>query len=201
MVLVFRPSLENGFVEYPALFTGVGKLKGFKLKLRINEDFTPVAQSVRRLPFELPDKVGEKLDQLLDMANIEKVSEATPKTWVSPQVVVSKADGKDIRVCVNIRWANEEIARERHPIPTLFGHELSARGIAPSEEKIAAVMNARPPQNVSELRSFVQLVQYSTKFIPDYAQVAEPLRRLLRKGKTLVCEPAHLDAFQKLKSS
>ena len=39
--------------KYPALFTGVGKLKGYKLKLLINEDDTPVAQSVRRLPFGL----------------------------------------------------------------------------------------------------------------------------------------------------
>ena len=39
--------------KYPALFTGVGKLKGYKLKLHINEDVTPVAQSVRRLPFGL----------------------------------------------------------------------------------------------------------------------------------------------------
>ena len=80
----------------------------------------PVAQSVRRLPFGLRDKVGEKLNELLlDMANIEKVSEATPTTWISPLVVVWKADGKDIRVCVNIRQANEDIVNERHPIPTI----------------------------------------------------------------------------------
>ena len=119
LLLVFRQSFENGSVKYLALFTGVGKLKGFKLKLRINKDLIPVAQSVRRLPFGLRDKVGEKLNELLDMANIEKVSEATPTTWVSPLVVVWKADGKDIRVCVNIRRANEEIVRERHPNPTI----------------------------------------------------------------------------------
>ena len=60
-------------------------------------------------------------------------------------------------------------------------------------------MNARPPQNVSEVRSFVQLVQYSVKFIPDFAQVAEPLRRLLRKGERLVWGPEQGDAFHKLK--
>ena len=39
-----------------------------------------------------------------------------------------------------------------------FGHGLSARGIALREEKVVAVVNARPPQNVSKLRYFVQLV-------------------------------------------
>ena len=82
---------------------------------------------------------------------------------------------------------------------TFIGHELSARGITPSEEKIAAVVKARPPQNVSEVRSFVQLVQYSAKFIPDFAQVAEPLRRLLRKGEPFVWGPDQGDAFHKLK--
>ena len=60
-------------------------------------------------------------------------------------------------------------------------------------------MNARPPQNVSEVRSFVQLVQYSAKFIPDFAQAAEPLRRLLRKGEPFVWGPEKGDAFRKLK--
>ena len=105
--------------KYPALFTGVGKLKGYKLKLHINEDVTPVAQPVQRLPFGLRDKVDEKLDELLDMGIIEEVPEATPTTWVSPLVVVPKAGGKDIRVCVDMRRANEAIIRERHPIPTI----------------------------------------------------------------------------------
>ena len=70
---------------------------------------------------------------------------------------------------------------------------------APSEERIAAVVNARPPQYVSQVWSFVQLVQYSAKFIPDFAQVAEPLRRLLRKGEPFLWGPDQGDAFHKLK--
>ena len=105
--------------KYRALFTGVAKLKGYKLKLHINEYVTPVAQSARRPPFGLRDKVDEKLDDLLDMGIIEEVPKATPMTWVSPLVVVPKAEGKDISVCVDMRRANEAIIRERHPIPTI----------------------------------------------------------------------------------
>ena len=74
---------------------------------------------MRRLPFGLRDKVDEKLDELLDMGIIEEVPEATPTTWVWPLVVVPKVGGKDIRVCVDMRRANEAIIRERHPIPTI----------------------------------------------------------------------------------
>ena len=89
----------------------------------------------------------------------------------------------------------------RLPRLTFFGRELTTRSIAPGEEKIAAVLNARPSQNVYGVRSFVQLVQYLPKFIPDFAQVAEPLRRLLRNRKTFVWGPDQLDPFHKLKSS
>ena len=84
---------------------------------------------------------------------------------------------------------NGEKCQFRLPRLTFFGHELSARGIAPSEEKIMAVLNARPAQNMSEVRSFLQPVQYSVKFIPNFAQVAEPLRRLLRKGALFAWGP------------
>ena len=57
---------------------------------------------------------------------------------------------------------------------------IKSTGVVPSEEKIAAAVNT------SEVQSFVQLVQYSSKFIPNFSQVAEPLRKLLRKGHPFV---------------
>ena len=41
-----------------------------------------------------------------------------PTGWVSPLVVIPKADG-DIRICVDMRCANQAIERERQPIPTI----------------------------------------------------------------------------------
>ena len=82
---------------------------------------------------------------------------------------------------------------------TFFGHDLSSEGVAPSEEMIAAVVNAQAPKNVSEVRSFVQLVQYSSKFIPNFSQVAEPLWKLLRKGQPFVWGTEQQLAFEELK--
>ena len=98
-------------------FSGVGKLKNFQLKLHVNKDVKPVAQPVRRLLFGLRDKVDRKLDELLKEDIIEEVPSG-PTEWVSPLVVVLKPDG-DIRVCVDMRRANEAIEKERHPIPTI----------------------------------------------------------------------------------
>ena len=94
---------------------------------------------------------------------------------------------------------NGDKCQFRLPKLTFFGHELSKKGVAPSEEKIAAVVNARAPKNISEVRSFVQLVQYSAKFIPNFSQEAEPLRKLLRKGHVFVWGIAQQKAFERLK--
>ena len=115
--MVTEGSDEGIREEYADILSGVGKLKNYQLKPHINKDVKPVAQQVRRLPFGLRDKVDEKLDDLLDKDIIEEVPNA-PTAWVSPLVVAPKPDS-DIRVCVDMRRANEATERERHPIPTI----------------------------------------------------------------------------------
>ena len=87
----------------------------------------------------------------------------------------------------------------RLPKLTFFGDDLSRQGVAPSKEKVAAILNASPPQDASQVRSFVQLVQYSAKFLPNFAQEAEPLRSLLRKNEPFIWGEAQERSFQKLK--
>ena len=57
-----------------------------------------------------------KLTELLDADIIEKAEGPTP--WVNPVCIVPKPSSK-IRLCVDMRRANEAIQRERHPIPTI----------------------------------------------------------------------------------
>ena len=71
---------------------------------------------------------------------------------------------------------NEKQCKLRLPQLTFFGHDLNKRGIEPSEEKIAAIQDCEPPKTASEARSFMGLVQYSAKFIPDLASVARPIQ-------------------------
>ena len=71
---------------------------------------------MRRVPFSLNDKVTAKVNELFEKDIIEKIE--GPTAWVSPAVVAPKASG-DIRLCVDMRRANEAIIRERLPIPTV----------------------------------------------------------------------------------
>ena len=80
-----------------------------------------------------------------------------------------------------------------------FGHELSSGGVSPSEEKIAAIRDARSPKDASEVRPFMGLVQYSAKFMPDLASIARPIQDLTRKGVPFVWGTEQQKAFQELK--
>ena len=94
---------------------------------------------------------------------------------------------------------NERKGQFRLPKLTFFGHDLSSKGIAPSEEKVSAVQNAKPPQSTAEVRSFLSLVQYCAKLLPDFSQVAETLRMLTRKNQQFMWEDAQQKFFLKLK--
>ena len=61
------------------------------------------------------------------------------------------------------------------------GHRLSPSGITPTEVTVQAVMDAPRPTNVKELRSFLGLTGWSSRFIPAYADVIRPLAVMLRK--------------------
>ena len=52
-----------------------------------------------------------------------------------------------------------------------MGLVLSRQGIGPTEEKVKAVNEACEPQSVSEVKSFLGLVNFNARFIPDLATV------------------------------
>ena len=55
------------------------------------------------------------------------------------------------------------------------------------------------PQSASEVRSFLGLVNYNARFIPDFASVVKPLRRLTKKGVRFEFGEEQKHAFNELK--
>jgi len=308
-------------VKYPSLFDGVGLLKDHEVKLSIDPNVQPVIQAhaSRRIPYGLRKKVEAEIDKLLSLDIIESVKD--PARWISPVVIVPKPSG-EIRLCVDMRRANEAVIRVRHPMPTFdelllemngstvfskldlkmgyhqlllkpesreittfathhgvwrykrlmfgissapetyqnviqqtlsclpgvvnmsddivvhaatkaehdvrlnkvfqrlqesgltlnkekcifsaneiefLGHKLSSAGIEPGKAKVRAVVDAIEPKNAAEVYSFLGLVSYVSKFIPQVAYVSEPLRKLTRNGVKFEFGPEQKKAFRELK--
>jgi transposase InsO family protein len=81
-----------------------------------------------------------------------------------------------------------------------MGHTVTAEGLMPQESKIEAVLNTAPPQNVKEVKSFLGLLNYCSKFLPNFATVSEPIRKLTRKNISFIWGQEQQTAFEKLKS-
>ena len=94
---------------------------------------------------------------------------------------------------------NREKCEFSMPKLEFMGLVLSERGVGPSEAKVSAVMNAREPMSVSEVRSWLGLVQYNARFIPDLATVSEPLRKLTHQNAMFKWGQAEQKSFDQLK--
>jgi len=54
--------------------------------------------------------------------------------------------------------------------------------VGPTEEKVKAFRETKAPTNVAELRSFLGLVRFSARLLPDFATTVEPRKRFTRQG-------------------
>lgn len=307
-------------IEDEAETGAIGKIKDVLVEIPIRENAKPIAQPYRRVPVALETVVDKKIDELLKQGIIEPVNE--PSKWISPMVVVPKEN--DIRICIDMRRANEAVERENHPLPTMedflphigkgkfftkldvknafhqveispksreittfitrkglfrytrlmfgitcapeifqkimeqilsgcegclifiddiiiygankaehdarvekvlqtlreynvtlnhakcifgvdklqfLGHNLSTAGITPVEDKLSAIKSFRQPITAEEVRSFLGLVNYIGKFIPDLATTTDPLRQLTKKDSIFEWKSEHQKAFDKLKQA
>ena len=66
-------------------------------------------------------------------------------------------------------------------------HIILAEGIRVDPTKIDAIVNWKPPRNVTEVRSFLGLAGYYRRFMRGFSVIASPLTKLLRKGITFEC--------------
>ena len=64
---------------------------------------------------------------------------------------------------------------------------------------VQAVLEAPQPKNVSELRSYLGMLNYYQNYLPDLATKTESLHQLLRKGSVWVWGKEQLISFNETK--
>ena len=70
------------------------------------------------------------------------------------------------------------------PSVAYLGHVISAEGLHTAEVKVQAIVDAREPRNLTELCSFLGMINYYGKFLPNLATLLSPLYKLLRQTTT-----------------
>ena len=80
-----------------------------------------------------------------------------------------------------------------------LGHVISSEGLRMEDSKVKAIIDAPDPKDLSELRSFLGLVNYYSKFLPNLATTLSPLYRLLRQSSAWYWGPKQKKAFLRVK--
>jgi len=62
-----------------------------------------------------------------------------------------------------------------------MGHILSKNGIKIDEDRVEAIKQIEPPNNVKELRTFMRIINYSAKFLPKISEQTKNMRKLEKK--------------------
>lgn len=76
---------------------------------------------------------------------------------------------------------NKEKVRYKSQEIKFIGHIVSDKGIKPDSEKVQAVINMKSPCNIKELKTFMGMINYVGKFIPNISKHTKTLRTLEKK--------------------
>ena len=82
-----------------------------------------------------------------------------------------------------------------------FGHIVSEHGIKPSPDKIEAIKNMPAPQNVSDLRTLMGMLNYHAKFVSHLATIIKPLSDLLKQDVAWYWDTPQKNAFERAKDA
>ena len=80
-----------------------------------------------------------------------------------------------------------------------LGHRIDSKGLHPTEEKLRAVKDAPRPKNVSELKAFLGMLSYYSRFLPNMSTALAPLYRLLKQNVRWKWSAVEEEAFRSAK--
>ena len=64
-----------------------------------------------------------------------------------------------------------------------LGHKVNELGIYLTADKIKAIQEAQQPHNVTQLKLFLGVLSYYSKFLPNMSTTLSPLYALLQKNR------------------
>ena len=82
---------------------------------------------------------------------------------------------------------------------TYLGFRANESGANLLPEKVADLLNAETPKNATQLESFLDMLKYYHRHLPNLAHILEPLHKLLRKSSKWNWGRVQKQSFEKIK--
>ena len=82
-----------------------------------------------------------------------------------------------------------------------FGHTIGAEGLQPDPRKISSILSMDLSTSLANLQTFLGMVQFLSRFIPDLASMAANLWVLTKKTREFVWSPEHQSALDCIKKA
>ena len=77
-----------------------------------------------------------------------------------------------------------------------LGYKVSREGLTPLPDKLKPILEAPAPTNVAEVKSFLGMITYYVRFLPNISTIMEPIHELTRTGVAWNWSKECQDAFE-----
>ena len=139
------------------------------------------------------DQAFEGLSWFLKLVDDGLIQSPDEETLIERiKIILERCRQFNIKIsCSKLEWGEEVL---------FAGYRISKDGVKPDLEKVNGLKNFPQPTNVSEMRSFLGLVNQLCHFVPDMAHMTVHLRALLKKKNAFVWTQSQQEEFEKLKT-
>ena len=146
----------------------------------------------------------------LFLKTMDTLLQGIPNTlcYLDDILITSKTDAEHLSNIEEVlKWLQENRLRVK-PAKCKFmqssveylGHCINASGVHTTNGKVEAILKAPVPQNLQQLRSFLGLLHYYGKFLPNLSSLLHPLNRLLKANARWKWSAECQEAFEQAKS-
>lgn len=205
------PAVEHTLGQMPGAkyFSKLDCVSGFwqvplsEESKRLTTFITPYGRfCFQRLPFGIssaPEHYQKRISRILE--NLEGVVNHTDDilVWESTR---AEHDSRLRKVLKRLQKKNITLNKEKCVFGVqevkFLGHIINTEGIKADPSKIDAIKKLKPPRNVTELRSFIGMVQYLGKFVPKLSDLLAPLYKLLKNKSEFKWQESHEQAFKEI---
>ncbi|KAG8481233.1 hypothetical protein CXB51_025993 [Gossypium anomalum] len=184
--------LRKGYEAYLARIAGLPPAREVEFGIDLIPGTTPISIAPYRMaPTEL-----KKLIKVA-VARLNKVTIKNKYPFPRIDDLFDQLKGPTWFSKIDLRSGYYQLPSKREV--GFLGYIVSVDGIRVDPIKISAIVDWKPPKNVTEVRSFLGLAGYYRQFVNGFSIVAAPMTRLLRKNVKFEWTEECQQSFEELK--